>query len=221
MPSFVQKRLAVHQDWFGDIPLKNIWGISFETRNGGSLTSFGEGIYDLLLDYSPATYPSFLDNLGVFEAVSDDTGGMLLAQSVAMPSESFSTSTVGANNNGGFLQGQVGGQRSAPAKLSVGFLETNIDVFENFFRPWMVAASFKGLIEDGGPEVKCNVNVVQYSKSKESGPNSDISVRKMTTFYDCVPTNIVEDRISYGEMSVDEIIREVDFIYSHYAISTP
>ncbi len=228
MPNFIQKRLAVHQDWFGDIPLKNQWSIQFAPRDSGDMVSFGNNIASVLEAYTPTTFPSFTDNMGIFEAVSDNVGGMLLAQSVAMPTESFEVSDIGLGNTGGFLQGKVGGKRSAPSKLSVGFIETNVDIFAHFIKPWMVAASFKGLIEDDGPNIKCNINIAQYTRLKggyptysPEGGSEEISISKMSTFYNCVPTNVVEDQISYGEISADELIREVDFIYSHYDINTP
>jgi len=234
MPNFVKKRLSVHQDWFGDIPLKNLWGVQFSSRSGsGSMKKLGEDVDDLLQVYSPHTFNSFSDNVGLFDKVSDSEAGMLLAQSVAMPEESFTTSTIGTENAGGFLHAMIGNKRTPPAKLSIGFLETNIDVFSNFIKPWMVAASFKGLIEDDREDIKCNIDIMQFSRSKRSysdkieSSNSsevrevDYGLRKMTTFFDCVPVNMVEDRMSYGELGVDELMREVDFIYSHYVINTP
>lgn len=232
MPNAIKKRLSVHQDWFGDIPLKNLWGINFSARTStGNMFHVGDSISEVLDTYSPGTYQTDVD---LFDRVTDSEVGFLLAQSVAMPTESFETSTVGQKSAGGFLQGLVGGDRSAPAKLSVGFLETNIDVFSFFIKPWMVAASFKGLIEDDEDDIKCNIDIFQYSRSdkryrdkvKSSQDTdrsrvTDYTLRKMTSFYDCVPTNMVEDRFSYGELGQDELIREVDFIYSHYRINTP
>jgi len=234
MANFVKKRLSVHQRWSGDIPLKNLWGVQFSSRSGsGSMKNIGEDVDDILQVFSPHTFDSFSDHVGIFDKVSDSEAGMLLAQSVAMPQETFSTSTVGSQNVGGFLQAPIGGQRSAPSKLSIGFLETNIDIFSNFIKPWMVAASFKGLIEDDREDIKCNIDIMQFSRSKRSysdkveSSNSgevravDYGLRKMTTFFDCVPTNMVEDRMSYGEIGFEELMREVDFIYSHYVINTP
>ena len=37
----IKQRLRVHQDWSGDIPLKNLWGVQFQSRTGPSMTEDG------------------------------------------------------------------------------------------------------------------------------------------------------------------------------------
>ena len=47
----IRQRIQVHQDWSGDIPLKNLWGVYFYPREGNaSLTNIGENINDVIAD---------------------------------------------------------------------------------------------------------------------------------------------------------------------------
>jgi len=118
--------------------------------------------------------------------------------------------------------------------VDIKFLETNRDVFSFFLQPWVVAASYAGLIEDDTePDIKCNIDIIQYSRTAEryadkvsesNKGNNDIveyGIRKMHTFYDAVPTNVQGDDVSYGEMSESDISRVTAFNFSHYQLNTP
>jgi len=43
----------------------------------------------------------------------------------------------------------------------------------------------------------------------------------MHTFYDCVPTTINAEAISYGKQSVSDITRTVGWNFAHYQLNTP
>ena len=236
MPNSIRKRLRLHQDWTNDIPLKNIWGINFSARIGsGSMDNVGNAVKHYLDIYRPH---SFKVDTELIDRVSDSEIGFMLAQNIAFPgAESFNISTASLPEGiGGFQPGQIGGDRSTDNNLSITFLETNRDVFSFFLQPWVVAASYAGLIEDDtAPDIKCNIDIIQYTRTAESyadkvvDSNSkkgnkgtvEYGIRKMHTFYDAVPVSVTGDSISYGTMSESDITRGAAFNFSHYQLNTP
>ena len=233
MPNNIRKRLRLHQDWTNDIPLKNIWGINFSARTGsGAMVNVGDAIEYYLDVYRPQTFKVDKD---LFDRVSDFESGFLLAQAVNMPEETLSYTTQSIENAGGFQAPLVGGNRGENYELDLTFLETNRDVFSFFLQPWVVACSYAGLIEDPTePDIKCNIDIIQYTRTAERyadkvGESNKITgrseveygIRKMHTFYDCIPTSVGGDEFSYGEQSYSDISRSAQFIFQHYQLNTP
>ncbi len=233
MPNHIRKRLSLHQDWTNDIPLKNIWGINFSARTGsGAMVNVGEAIEYYLDMYRPRTFKVDKD---LIDRVSDFESGFLLAQAVNMPEEQLSVSQEELPNSGGFQPIQVGERIASNHELDITFLETNRDVFSFFFQPWVVATSYAGLIEDPTePDIKCNIDIIQYSRTAERyadkiGESNKITgrseveygIRKMHTFYNCVPTSVKGDDFSYGEMTESDITRVVGLNFEHYQLNTP
>ena len=89
---------------------------------------------------------------------------ILVASSVNLPNEGGSFSPGESNNMGGFLPGTIGNSRLnfVERGLSVNFLETATDIEHYYFRPWSIAVSIKGLIEQGA-SLKGTMTVKQYS----------------------------------------------------------
>lgn len=172
-----------------------------------------------------------VDQYGVF--------GNLLAQEIALPSDSFDIHNTSIDGVGGRLGGQYSGNRQSYGgsnKVDITFLETNIDIFDYFFKPWIIANSYKGLIEDGTGinELKCNLQLIQFTRDATSYRNSigggggifsgigdnniNLSVRKVIEFYDAVPFQINGDSLSYGDQTISDIKRTVSFSFRRYAV---
>jgi|14_taG_2_1085336.scaffolds.fasta_scaffold03441_4 hypothetical protein len=234
MPNAIRKRLRLHQDWTNDIPLKNIWGINFSARTGsGAMVNVGDAIEYFLDIYRPNTYK--VDN-DLFDRVSDFDSGFLLAQDVKMPGLTLKTDEQSIPGSGGMPAMQYSNRIAENHKMTISFLETNRDVFSFFIQPWIVACSYAGLIEDDNePDIKCNIDVIQYSRTAEKygdklgesnkrrrrNDSVEYGIRKMHTFYDCVPYQYDGDRFSYGKQSLSDITRTVGWNFAHYQLNTP
>ena len=237
----IKQRLRVHQDWSGDIPLKNLWGVQFQCRNGPSMTEVGNRIRKVLEEYQPRAYQVVPDLIDKF---SESKEGFLLAQTIAMPTENVSINTTGVGSGtGGLIDGYYADNRGTYGsgnQISISFLETNIDVVDYFIKPWIVATAFKGLIEDNDADtdIKCNIVVTQYTRTDnqyedklESSQNAairnetnivDYKLRKSTTFYNCAPYNTQGgDQMSYNAISLSDITKSVGWIFSHYKLNNP
>tara|TARA_R110000796_G_scaffold48911_1_gene117026 strand:- start:28601 stop:29236 length:636 start_codon:yes stop_codon:yes gene_type:complete len=193
----------------------------------GSNISYWTGIYE------PGVWT--VDRKLIDKQTDDRTGvGYLLAQAISFPSEEFGVSTEPVPGSGGFVSGYVGDRRSdygSSNKIDISFLETNRDIIDFFIRPWIVACSYKGLIEDDEAPIKCNIVATLYSRASKyykdkaissqnpTRPHVEYKARKQLTFKDCVPTNIEADKISYNDLSFDELVKTASFIFSHYTIN--
>ena len=230
----IASRLAVHQSWINDLPLKYLWTVNFETRSGQDMSELGNNVSRVLKKYErPNDRVWQLDTTSI-TSKSDSTSnyGYLLAQNIAFPGELFSITTVTAGNMGGYIQGYVGGDRSPYGienKLDITFLETNVDVIDYFIKPWIIASSHRGLIEDNNQaeDIKCNIVVNLHTKDKSSYYSSvrtsqrKFEPRKQITFYNAVPCQVAGDAMSYGTLSYEELTKIVTFAFSHYSITTP
>lgn len=234
MPQPVISRLKLFQDWDHDVPLKFLWSLDFSPSDGetANMTVLGTNINYWTSIYEPGNWtidPSIIDR----QTDSSSGVGYLLAQAVSFPSEEFGISNESVNNSGGFVAGYVGGRRSdygSSNKVDISFLETNIDIIDYYIKPWIIASSYKGLIEDDEAPIKCDITATLYSRASENyGANViasarrssqpvEYKARKQISFKNCVPSNVEADKVSYGELSYDELVKTVSFIFSHYKI---
>ena len=226
-------RLALFQDWKNDLPLKFLWTVNFTARESRTLVDIGNNINRVLEKYERSSANSWRINTTQLAEQSESTNnfGLLVAQNIAFPNESFSISTQSAGNMGGFIQGYIGNERNpygSSNKIDITFLETNIDIVDYFIKPWIIASSHRGLIEDNNSQedIKCNITAVLYTKDKNSyrkgsASKGKLEPRKQIDFYNAVPFNVAGDEVSYGELSESDWKKTVSFAFSHYAVSTP
>ena len=225
-------RLSLHRNWKNDLPLKSLWTIDFATRDGGDTATLGKRINAVFNQYERREARDWRIEESLIKDHTDTSGenGYLLAQSIAFPGESYSITAEELPNGGGYLTGFISGNRAAYGsqnKLDITFLETNIDIIDYFIKPWIIASSHKGLIEDGDTEkdIKCNITVALYTRDKNVNnsatgkfnyANSKLELRKKIVFFNVVPFQVAGDQISYNDVSYNELTKTVAFAFSHY-----
>jgi hypothetical protein len=229
----IKRRLNLHRDWRYDVPLKYLWAIYIYPRSG-TLNELGVNIKSVIDQYETISSSQWPVNIKCLEEVTDPFGtfGVLLAQNIALPSDAFDISNTDIPGVGGRLGGQYAGNRQgygAANKVDITFLETNIDIFDYYIRPWIIAASHKGLIEDGtNVDLKCNLQLIQFSRDAFSyrsvlgvgaskGP-TELSIRKVIEFYDAIPYQINGDALSYGDLSMSDLTKTVSFAFNRYSV---
>ena len=233
----IQSRLALHQNWISDLPLKFLWTVDFSTRTGNNTTDLGNNISRVLNKYERRDSDFWKVNSNQLKDQSDPSGtlGLIVAQTIAFPGESFNIITKSTGEMGGFIPAYIGGERSAYGsqnRVDITFLETNVDIIDNFIKPWIIACSHRGLIEDDNvsEDIKCNITVDLFTRDKSSYRNSVDSLikfksrfepRKRIQFYNAVPYNVEGDSISYGELTETDWKKTVAFAFSHYSVTTP
>ena len=233
----IKTRLKLHRDWQNDLPLKFLWTVDFATRDGRDTATLGARINNVISQYERRNGQDWVivENLLKDQSDSSSEYGYLLAQNIAFPNESFNISTENIEGAGGYLMGYTSGERASYGssnRIDITFLETNTDIIDYFIKPWIIASSFKGLIEDGitNEDLKCNITVTLYTRDKASYTTATNSISKTTKdlpvrkfelrkkiiFYNAVPFNVAADAISYNDLSFAELSKTVSFAFSHY-----
>ena len=222
----IQRRLqGLNSSWSNDLPAKFLWTIQFQGRGGnGSMGAVSTSISKVLQEYEGRRWAFYG---GMFDDRSDDDIGYLYAQQIALPQEQVNVATLPVKNSGGFVAGIYGDRRAdygAEQKLDITFLEQNKDIVDMFIRPWIVAVSYYGLIEDNDVDLKCNIQLNLHSRNPNGLENADIpfgsieNKRKTYIFEDCVPFMVEADQLSYGDLSFDELKRTTSFAFSKYKL---
>jgi hypothetical protein len=193
-----------------DIPLTTQWlvRISFDENKDQLFSEFQK--YTQVDKNKFYISNSILNNLtnSKVQPAENDTGGLFFVQTVKLPDESFEIGSSNENSYG-FLGGLYAETRKAlnTRTLGIGFLETNLDFLDGFIRPWIITASYRGLLEGGGrPSIKRDIEVVQITKRRE--------IRKIHKFEKCVPISVSAETLNYdGEKA---IIRDVVWNFNKY-----
>lgn len=225
-------RIQLQNKWRNDLPLKFLWTIHFFPRNvdinqQSSMSGIGQNIANIIRRYEGSN--KWPIDVNIFEQQSDTAGlyGYMFAHSVAFSNDAFDISSPTNNNIGGLLPGSVGGNRTPYGSsngLNITFIETNTDVIDSFIRPWIIATSHKGLIEDNKEDIKCNILVNYFTRDKyqlNGGILTQDSVvnfqrRKSFVFEDVTPNQVRGDSVSYGGLDYNELQKTVTFGYSKY-----
>lgn len=232
----IKRRLELHRDWRYDIPLKFLWAVYIIPKTD-TLDALGKNIKSVIDKYEtidsnqwPVNTKGLTDSMDRF-----GTFGIMLAQTIALPSDSFDITNTQIEGAGGRLGGQYAGNRQGYGgtnKVDITFLETNIDIFDYFIRPWIIANSYKGLIEDGTDkdELKCSLQLIQFTRdansysqifgADESNRRADLSVRKVMEFYDAVPFQVNGDELNYSDLGLNNITKTVSFSFNNYKLIT-
>jgi hypothetical protein len=199
------------------------------------MSKLGSNIRDVIAKYEVTSSDQWPVNIKCLDEITDPLGnfGILLAQNIALPADGFNISNTSIDGAAGWLGGQYAGNRmgyGGENKVDITFLETNIDIFDYFLRPWIIAASHKGLIEDGTDveQLKCDLQLIQFSRDAGSykdiltplraSSNTTLDIRKVVEFYDAVPFQLAGDSRSYGELGTNDITRTVSFSFNRYAV---
>lgn len=217
---------GLSKEWDNNIPTRKfLWTIDFQGRSGTKLsTGLANNVKQVLKDYEGKDRWTFLDNL--FDKRTDAELGFIYAQGVSLPQEQVVVGTLPVQRAGGIVAGYYGDRRAdygSENKLDITFLEQNKDVVDLFIRPWLVAISYHGLIEDE-TDLKCNIVVNLHSNNPDGKGFKDvpfgdmINKRKTYKFEDCVPITVEADQLSYGgDTSQSDITRTCSFAFSKYS----
>ena len=229
----VYSRLKLHRDWAYDAPLKFLWALYIYPRNGRTLTELGTSIKTVIDEYESNKSGSWPVKTDLLEYINDPGGrfGIALAQNVAFPLDAFNMqNTTAGDGSGGYIGLPYSGNRSSYGgenKLDITFFETNIDIFDYFIRPWVIANSYKGLIELGSDDVsdlKCNMQVALFTRDYTSYNNNfpqvqrNLEVRKVFEFDDVVPFQMRGDTLNYSDLTYNDLSRTVSFAFSRYRV---
>lgn len=133
---------------------------------------------------------------------------ILVAQEITLPTESVEITSLTHENRGAFMPGYGVTQRTEfiSRNITINFLETEKDIETELFRPWIIALSVDGLLNQN---LKSIITVKQYTR--------DGKIRKTYKFNGVFPTNSEGYTINYGDQ--DFLIKSVTFGYTNYSVT--
>lgn len=209
--------LEILSKWEHSLPLQTQWIANIAPIAGLDRARLLRNIgSDVIIDKSTFQVDPDIQNL-IFNnrtQPNKDGLGLFCIQKVGIPGESFSSSEAGVEGMSGFIKGNAGGDRlSGNARtLNLEFLETNLDFIDGIIRPWIITASYRGLLARP-PEfsIKSNIQIVQYTRSNGVKPRPQ---RKIHNFYNCVPLSIEPLTLNY--VSEDVLIRTINWTFTNY-----
>lgn len=203
--------------WDYSVPLTTQWTIVIKP-------DAGNGLFNIIKDYTQIDVnnfyiPTFIQNKLLNEKTQSNLDGLGLyfAQSVKMPKESFSTTSAGSEGVGGYLKGIVGGDRMdlQSKHLNIDFLETNIDFTDGLIKPWIIAASYKGLINLGmSNSIKSSIYIVEYTRDRVYHVHKP--VRKVHKFSGCVPFEVSDKTLKYDQEPSEAPTNSVTWMFEKY-----
>lgn len=198
--------------WAYDVPYATQWAIQIDT------VASVQGFIGQLQRYTNVDVNGFqidaniLNKLMNSSVMGEGNGlGIHFAQGISTPQENFSPGRVGIEDSGGYLKGITGGDRSSASEktVSTDLLETNLDFIDGIIRPWVIAASYRGLISRSDEtSIKCNLLLTQYTKG------SNRPVRKIHEFSGCVPYDVMGSTLDYESEKITR--RTVKWLFNHY-----
>lgn len=196
--------------WEFDIPYHTQWIVRITPR-----ADVGQFLDTIGSDISVDT-PDFQVNPNVMDILFGDSVnstlpgiGLYFAQSINTPGEGFNIS--GGQTNNGFLAGNMAGNRqgSETRTININFLETNLDFIDGIIRPWVISASYRGLIEASSEvSIKADIDLLQYTKGVGR------PIRKIHRFSSAVPFEVDGLQLDYNDEKV--VLRTVGWKYNHY-----
>jgi len=202
----------ISSTWDQTIPLKTLWTLQFT-----SLPQVIRSVDTILAgtERTSTSIAKFPTNKNISDlSYSDFTASTLLAQKITFPSDSLSINTTRNDNMGGLFGGYYSSQRENYNSINVDFLETNKDIIDFIMRPWLIAATYKGLVEDNELSIKTDMIVSLYSKYDQNTWGG----RKNIKFEGVVPVSTPGDTLGYESSNNSAIVRPVSLAFKRYYV---
>ena len=143
--------------------------------------------------------------------------GCIFLDGVNVPDDRVQPDVATIDNNRGFIQGTILGNRDAFGNnpLTLQFRETNTSFVDMIMRPWVILAGHRGYIATERPQdsIKCNITILQFSRTYQ---NVSQIPRKVWNYYNCVPLSVGTRNLSYDTESVEKY--DVPFTYDKYTV---
>jgi hypothetical protein len=148
---------------------------------------------------------------------TQNTVGCIFAQAVNLPGESVKVDYVGLTegSNRGFINAPIINGRENYQPMEISFLDTNQSFVDGVLRPWSILIAHEGLLaRPRDQSLKADIHVYQLAKAGEYSPNIII---KAWTFKDCVPVNIIDEKLTYNTSDYGK--RQAQFVYNSYHLN--
>jgi hypothetical protein len=152
-------------------------------------------------------------------ALQTSSMGCVFARQVDLPGDAFDAKHNGLDY-GGYQSPTTSNTRQKYLPLKITFLETNASFLDLIIRPWLVAASYNGLVaRPRGSAKNTKASYCDVCMLAKTGEGKSMIIRKILRFYNVVPIGFSGEQYSY--MTDDMKYTAVDFAYDGYYVVSP
>lgn len=215
IPNFVD----LLDNWSYHYPLPSQWAVEIPLP-GGISQSLESDIQEL--EHPEWEINTALSELTKYEVLKKDTIHCFFVDGVQLQPENAGAASTsigeGGNINGGLIPGlySIGRGDFASRALSITFRETAHSFADFVIRPWIILAAHLGRIADRNNDIKTNITVYSYGKSR--GQSSTSPIRKIHRYYGCIPSKVNSLDLKYDDGSI--MSYQTEWHYDRYSISS-
>jgi len=204
-------------NWSYHYPLPTQWAVEIPMPSGIS-RSLEERLKGL--EHPEWQINTALPELTKYEVIKKDSVYCFFVDSASLAPENYGvgSSEIGdGNSSGGLIPGlhSTGRSNFSSRDLKITFRETAHSFADFIIRPWIILAAHLGRIADKNNEIKTNVTIYSYGKSIRG--NSTPVIRKVYRYYGCIPKDVGEVTLKYGDESI--ITYSTSWTFDRYSIS--
>jgi len=206
-------------NWSYHYPLPSQWAVEIPLPSGISQSLEGD-IQGL--EHPEWEINTALSELTKYEVLKKDNIHCFFVDSVQLQSENAGVQSTsigdGGSINGGLIPGLYSTGRAdfASRALTITFRETAHSFADFVIRPWIILAAHLGRIADRNNEIKTNITVYSYGKSKQSGQTTP-PIRKTYRYYGCIPAKVSSLDLKYED---GLMTYSTEWYFDRYSISS-
>jgi hypothetical protein len=209
------KRLLGY-NWQTVISFPNLWFVVIDRI---PTTLKGMDNTNIVNAEGPNQYKQLEQNQADLLTVAENNIGCLLAQGVVTPQMNVSANrpSVSDAGGGGYYTPPIINGMDAPEDLRIEFRETNSSFGDLIIKPWIELVAKNGLVARPATDpryIKCTITLVELGLA---GAGTEPVHRKVWTFHDCAPVQIVGTSHTYDDHT-QAVLRDTNWVYTHWDI---
>ena len=203
------------------IPIPNLFIVKFDIPS-----AISDEVHDTLGE-SPSDGKTNINaaaNLFKDAKISTNTG-FAVCNGINVNTETIAVDKVG-NQVNGYLPISFNKNREFnPTDLSTQFIENVVSVADFIFKPWVRMVARNGGFSD--TNLHTNLEILYLERSSKSGffnffsNTGTPSIRKVYTFYNCLPYNVAAEGIQTYADEPSLINKEIKWTFDRYDIKLP
>jgi hypothetical protein len=208
IPNFVD----LLDNWSYHYPLPSQWAVEIPLPSGISQSLEGD-IQEL--EHPEWEINTAFSELTKHEVLKKDTIHCFFVDSVQLQPENAGASSTSI---GGLIPGLYSTGRAdfASRALSITFRETAHSFADFVIRPWIILAAHLGRIADRNNDIKTNITVYSYGKSR--GSSKLPTIRKIHRYYGCIPAKVSALDLKYDDGSI--MTYSTEWYFDRYSVSS-